>query len=213
MTRMPFAFLLALAVPCVATAQPVENDLHCFNIKDSAPRAKYQVTVSTAAGTQTCTVRTPAKLGCVPAAVTGITPPTPGDGPDGSATGAFLCYRAKCAPAGTSVNTQDRFGTRVIRFRASRFVCAPANLDAPPPGVTTTTTTLPATNECRFQDGECRGTCTGGRRCGAAVGTDLCECRDVACGDADAPACDGACSDPDEACIFDLNGCSCVNIP
>jgi hypothetical protein len=203
----------AVWVPSAALAQ-TQNHLHCFNVKDSAPRAKYQTTISTPAGSQTCTVRTPAKIGCVPSAVSGFSPSPPGGGPAGSGTGAFLCYVAKCAPAGLSTNAADAFGQRLVRFRASRFLCAPADLDAPPPGQPTTTTTLAGGGEqCRFTDGECRGACPGGGRCGAAVGTGSCECRNVACGDADAPECNGACSNPGEACIFDLSGCSCVDIP
>jgi hypothetical protein len=212
-TALTLAITAAAFLPNAALAQGVQSHLHCFAVKDSAPRARYQLTVTTDAGTQTCTVRTPAKVACVPSAVSGVTPAPPGGGPAGSGAGSFLCYLAKCAPAGLSTNAEDAFGRRLVRFRASRFVCAPADLNAPPPGVTTTTTTLVGGDACRFQDGECRGTCGAGARCGAAVGTGSCECRTVACGDADAPECNGACSSPGEACIFDLSGCSCVDIP
>lgn len=211
---------LALALPCAAAAQ-VQDHLACFAVKDSAPRSKFQVTVATDAGPQSCLVRTPAKIACVPAAKTQVTPAPPGGGPSTSVAGAFLCYRAKCARPSSTQNVVDQFGARVVKFRASRFVCAPADLTAPPtgststtvPGQTTTTTLAGQPGACRFTDGECRGTCGGGGRCRAVVGTASCECTTVACGDADAPECNGGCSDPDEACIFDLTGCSCVRIP
>ena len=216
MTRTALTLTIAAVafVPYAAIAQGVESDLHCFNVKDSAPRAKYQVTIATAAGSQTCTVRTPAKVACVPSAMSGVTPPPPGGGPSGPAGGASLCYLAKCAPTGLSTNAADVFGNRLVRFRASRFLCAPAGLNAPPPGQSTTTTLVGGTGECRFENGECRGACApGSGSCRAVVGTGSCECRNVPCGDADTPECNGACSDPGEACIFDLTGCSCVNIP
>lgn len=215
MTRTHIALALTAALaPSAALAQPVQNHLTCFAIKDSAPPAKYQVNVTNAAGSQRCTVRTPARIACVAAAATSISPVPPGGGPAGSEAGAFLCYRAKCAPPSSSTNVEDEFGRRVIKFRAARFVCAPSDLNAPPPGESSTTTTLlGGGNPCRFQNGECRGTCAPGSRCGAAVGSGSCECRNVVCGDASAPECNGACPSAGEACIFDVTGCSCVDIP
>ena len=201
-------------VPFAAFAQPADH-LTCFAVKDSAPRAKYQAKLTTSAGSQTCTVKVPAKIACVPSEKSDVAPTPPGGGPDGSATGAFLCYRAKCPKSSISENAQDQFGNRLVLLKASRFLCTPANVAPPAPGLPpSTSTTLPGQpNTCRFENGECTGSCSGGRRCGAAVGSASCECRAVSCGDADAPECNGACSDPDEACVFDLSGCSCVRIP
>lgn len=217
MTRIPFhlaAFGLAVALVPAASAQSTDR-FSCFGLKDSAPRAKYQVTVSSPFGALSCIVRTPAKLACVPTLQTAISPATPEAGPNGSATGGFVCYRAKCAIASSTTNVEDQFGRRVVKYRGSRFMCNPADLTAPAPGLpTTTTTTLPGGNDtCHFADGRCTGSCGSGKRCGTAVSSASCECRDVACGDADAPQCNGACSSQGEACVFDVTGCSCVRVP
>jgi len=217
MTRSALTALVALAVATGAAssfAQSTNDHLLCFKVNDSAPPAKYRTTITNAGGSQVCTVKTPARLACVESATAGVTPTPPGGGPSGMPAGGFMCYVARCAKPSASVNVQDQFGTRLIKFRGSQLLCAPADVTAPPPGVsTTTTTTLPSQNPCRFESGECRGTCGTGQRCGAAVGTGSCECREVACGDADAPDCNGACSNPSEACVFNLSGCSCVRIP
>ena len=208
------AALLAGLAPQASHAATPNDHFSCFNVKDSAPRSRYEVTLANGTGTQTCVVRTPAKVACVAAAVTSITPTSPGASPAGSASGSFLCYRAKCAVPSSTTNVEDRFGRRVLKFRAARFVCSPADVAAPAPGATTTTTTtLPGADECRFQDGTCTGSCGAGKRCGAAVGSGSCECRDVPCGSADAPACNGACTSAGEACVFNVSGCGCVRIP
>jgi hypothetical protein len=217
MTRQLCTLALAAALlPHAASAQ-VENHLSCWAIKDSAPQQRYQTTVATPAGTETCTVRTPARIACAASAVSGITPTPPGGGPTGTTNGSFLCYPAKCSKPTANVNVEDEFGRRLIRFRVSRFVCSPAavNAPAPGPGGTTTTTLAGGNGECRFTDGKCKGSCAGmgGGFCRAVVGSASCECTNVACGDADSPSCNGGCSNPDEACVFDLTGCSCVNIP
>jgi hypothetical protein len=200
-------------VPIAADAQ-TNDHLTCFGVKDSAPRAKYQAILTTGAGSQSCVVKTPAKIACVPTTKSNVTPAPPGGGPSSSAASAFLCYRAKCPKSSVTENANDQFGNRVILVKASRYLCVPADVTAPPPGLpTNTTTTLPGGNACRFSDGECRGTCVAGKRCGTAVGSASCECRNVACGDANAPECNGACSDPNEACVFEVTGCGCVRVP
>jgi hypothetical protein len=200
------------ALPFAAFAQS-EDHLACFAVKDSAPKTKYQVTITNATGSQTCVVRTPAKIACVQTAKSQVTPAPPGGGPSGSAAGAFLCYRAKCAKPASTGNAIDQFGQRVITFRASRFLCAPANLNAPPPGSSTTTTLPDGNGQCRFEDGQCRGGCGGNGLCRAALESGACECRTTSCGDASAPQCNGACANADEVCVFDLTDCSCANIP
>jgi len=214
----PILGLLAVCSVVGTTARAQTQDhLSCFNVKDSAPKVKYTVTVTTAAGQQTCIVRAPAKMACVQAAKGNVTPTPPGGGPGGSsAAGAFLCYPAKCPkPVKTGTNAQDQFGNRVITFGATKLLCAPAFVAAPTPGAsTTTTTTLPGTGgECTFSNGMCQGSCSGSGRCRAAANTGSCECREVSCGDADSPSCDGACSEAGEACVFGFTGCKCVRIP
>jgi hypothetical protein len=216
MTRIPIHLaVLGLAIGLSSSALAQSNDrFTCYAIKDSAPRGRYQVTLSSAAGSQNCIVRTPAKIACVPSSQTAISPAAPESGPDGSATGGFLCYLAKCALPSSTANVEDQFGRRVVKFRATRFVCDPGDLSAAAPGSPTTTTTLPGSSDtCHFANGRCTGSCGTGKRCGTAVSSASCECRDVSCGDADAPACNGACTSPGEACVFNLSGCSCVNVP
>ena len=210
------AMLAVTALLPVAAVAQTNDHLTCFAVKDSAPRVKYQATLTTGAGSQSCIVRTPAKFACVPTTKSDVTPMPPGGGPSTSAVGAFLCYHAKCPKSSVSENAQDQFGNRLVVLKASRYLCAPANVGPPTPGLpsnTTTTTLQGQPNTCDFHNGECTGTCGPGKRCGAAVGSTSCECRDVSCGDADAPACNGACSSSGEACVFDLTGCSCVRIP
>ena len=213
------AAVVALSLP--AFAQPMGDHVTCYKVKDSAGKAKYDATLATDAGSQDCLVRAPAKYACVPTTKSNVTPTPPGGGPVTSAAGSFLCYRVKCRqPAGSS-NVTDQFGQRVVTFRKAKYLCTPADVPPPAVGVTTTTTsgtgetttTLPAQDDCTFEDGQCAGTCAiGGSRCGSAVGDGSCECRDTPCGDADTPECNGFC-EPDEACVFDLSGCSCVNVP
>jgi hypothetical protein len=206
----PLVSVMLAALPAAAGAQ-VQDHLSCFAVKDSAARGKYQVTIVTSAGPQACVVKTPAKIGCVPAAKTVVSPAPPGGGPVAPAVSAFLCYKAKCPKPSGSGNAADQFGTRTVTFRGSRYVCAPADLNAPAPG--STTTTLPGGGECRYEDGQCRGGCGGNGTCRAALDSSACECRTTSCGDADAPECDGACPQPNEVCIFDFTGCGCEEIP
>ena len=222
MRTRSFALAAAVVVATPLAARAQLDHLTCYKVKDSAPQAKYQATLTNSFGSQTCTVRTPAKLGCVQTSATSITPTPPGGGPSGaSAAGAFLCYRAKCGKQNSSTNVQDQFGMRVVRFKASQFLCAPASVPSLGPGVvtttvpgaTTTSTTMAAQGTCQFSNGKCEGTCSGGQTCGTAVGTASCECRAVSCGNASAPQCNGACSNPGDACVFDLTGCSCVHVP
>jgi hypothetical protein len=211
------ATLVAMsALAGVAFGQSAQDHLTCFKVKDSAPKAKYHATLTTAAGSQSCTVKAPAKMACVQTAKSGVSPTPPGGGPGGSPAGSFLCYQAKCPkPSSAGTNAVDQFGQRLVKFGGAKLLCAPAIVAAPTPGApTTTTTTLPGQpGSCSFTDGKCQGTCGAGSKCGAAVGTGSCECRSVACGDADAPTCDGACSEAGKACIFSFTGCSCVRIP
>lgn len=206
-----------LALAGVASAQ--STALTCFAVRDPAPRGSLQVVLPPDLGGQQCVVRTPARMGCLETRGAQISPGLPSGGSGGEVTTSVLCYKARCAPPRPAAGqVTDALGARSVRFRAARMLCLPA--DTAPgattttvPGTPATTTTTIAPEGCSFTDGECRGTCAGGQRCGAAVGTGDCECRAVACGDADAPECAGACSDPDEACIFDLTGCQCVSIP
>src|SRR5881397_1601518 len=76
-------------------AHAVAGRLDCSKIRDSQPASRFQVTVTGAFGNQTCRVKGRAKLACVPADLT-VSPALAEPGPQDSATGAFLCYAARC---------------------------------------------------------------------------------------------------------------------
>jgi hypothetical protein len=200
----------------VALAQPVSDHLDCYRVKDPAGRKRFSVTLTNAGGTQTCTATTPAAFGCLASQVTAIAPPAPGTGPSAGAAFDFLCYRVKCpkGPRSSAETTDELGGSRVVVYRNALHVCMPASRAPAPVGTSTTTTTLAGAGQCEFDQHErrCTGTCGDGGHCSAVASGGDCECRTTACGDADAPECNGFCS-PGEACIFTLTECSCVNIP
>jgi hypothetical protein len=207
--------LLLLALSTPARGQGNFDSLTCFKPKDSQPRSKFTIVN----GSQACTFRTPAQLACVASSDNSITP-TPPEGTVGNLQANVLCYRAKCvsAESGTRPLFRDAIAQRPVRIKGSRLVCLPANMPAGTTsttivGGTTTTSSTVVSRQCGFEDRECGGTCPDGKHCGAAVGDGSCECRDTSCGDADAPTCAGFCDDPGKACVFDLTGCDCVDIP
>jgi hypothetical protein len=215
-TWSPAIALLLLASAAPAWAQSSFDSLTCFKPKDQTARGKFTLVN----GSQACTFRTPARFACV-ASSGGTVTPTPPEGTVGSVETNLLCYRAKCVgtASGTAPVFRDAVARREVRLKAGKLVCLPANM---PTGTTTTTlvgtpgtttTTTIASGACGFEDGQCSGTCPAGQTCGAAVGTASCECRETSCGDADAPTCNGACDDPEQACVFLLAGCECVDIP
>jgi hypothetical protein len=192
----------------------------CYKVNDPAPQRTFTVTVTNAGVTQTCKVRSPARLGCLATQVTGIVPAPPGASSP-AAIGDVLCYRMRCPrpfPGGEQRN-DELGGTRIVNLRRALMFCVPnatgsstTTTTTPGPGVSTTTTTTVAPRECEFEDGRCVGTCGNGGRCSAVASGGACECRRTACGAADAPSCAGFC-EGDQACIFDLTGCRCVSIP
>jgi len=215
--------LLFAAAP--VRAQGTLDNLSCFLVRDPLPRGSFRAVLNSLGG-QPCKIKVPARFACIASDGTTVSPAPP-QPTQGGVSGSVLCYFARCAPPRPpAAEVEDAFGRRRVQFRATRWVCLPTG---PPgasttttstspgasttsPGVTTTTTGSPA--GCELVDGQCRGTCAPGRRCGTAAGTASCECRAMACGDADTPACNGACSDPGDACVFiPTRGCECVNVP
>ncbi len=216
--RSALAGALVFASAAGVSAQGLDH-LSCFQIFDTAPRGTINATLS---GGQPCRIKTKAMFGCVTSRDTVFSPAPAGTSP-APVSGSYLCYRARCAPPRIGNTTvTDAFGTRPVRFAAARWACLPADVSLNG-GSTTTTTTLAGgstttsttlvSGECRFEDGECVGTCGGTQRCGATVASGECECRDTTCGNADAPECNGACADPGKACVFNLSDCECVDIP
>ncbi len=228
MVRSASLCALALLVAVTAHAQGVVDGLSCFRINDQVPRGTVRAILNGLGG-QSCRIKVPATFACIATQGATLTPPPPATSPSG-VSGSVLCYRARCAPPRPPrMDVEDAFGRRPVRFRGARWLCLPAAMGAggapttttitgdtttTVPGATTTTTTVPGEPQgCEFSDGQCRGRCGPGRRCGTAIGTASCECRAVSCGAADAPACDGSCPDPGDACVFVVTGCECINIP
>jgi len=199
--------------------QPVAavDNLSCFKATDSSPKGRFPTVLGGPFSPKTCILKTPAKIACVATHGTSITPAPPDD-QSPPVIDNFLCYQARCSGPGGSAEVTDMLAARQVGLRRARLICLPAQMTAiMPPSTTTTivgatTTTLPA-GTCHFADGRCTGTCAGGSKCGTVVGSADCECRNVSCGDADAPECNGACTSSGESCVFSVTGCSCVRVP
>jgi hypothetical protein len=211
----------ALALTAPAFAQTLDH-LACYKVKDPVAKGSFTVTVTNAAVSSKCTVKTPARFACFESEAAGFSPTPPGTPVTPGAARNFICYTAKCPkpfPADTQMSDEVG-GQRVIRFKMTTLLCSPASR-GPVIFQTTSTTIAGATTTtipnqtCRFDSSNhtCVGTCAqNGFACSAVVGSGDCECRGTPCGDADQPSCDGFCK-PDEACVFELTGCKCASIP
>jgi hypothetical protein len=205
--------VLLIAHP--ASAQSAVGNLTCFKITDPMPRAKFQATLGSDAGSLHCIFKAPAKRACVATSGTVVTPAPPDMANASPVSASFLCYQAKCsAPGHGAAQVGDALGQRAVAFLVPQSLCLAASV-----GTVTTTTTVGGETTttvpigCRFANGECTGSCGSGMQCGAVAGTASCGCLSVPCGQADAPECSGFCSEPSEACIFSVTGCSCARIP
>src|SRR6266576_1387259 len=182
----PKVVALIVAVVAFATAafaQPASDHLACYGVKDRVRKGPSTLTLMNASVTQSCRIGSRAQLVCP-------------------------------KPFPPAAEMTDEFGgTRVVRFSAAQFLCAPATRSTETTGSTTTSTTL-APSSCDFNSDErrCEGTCGNGGQCSAITSGGACECRTTPCGDADAPECDGFCG-AGESCTFDVTRCSCLNIP
>jgi len=198
-----------------ALAQPAADHLACYAVKDPVRKGQSTVTLTNAGVTQSCTIGPRARLGCLETQTSDAVPTPPGGGPTPGNVGNFLCYKLVCPkPFPPAVEMTDGFsGMRIVRFKAAQFLCAPATRGAETVASTTTSTTL-SSGPCNFNsdDRRCEGSCGNGGHCSAVTAGGACECRTTPCGDADAPECNGFC-EGDQACTFDLTGCSCLNIP
>jgi hypothetical protein len=214
--RLAAALLGAFAVTAPAQAQ-VGGPVACYVVRDHAGHQAFRVTVTNGGITQSCRLKVPARLGCLGTQLSGITPAPPG-GPAAGATGDSLCYQLRCPrPFPPAIQRTDEFGgQRVVNFRRSQLLCVPTSdvttTTVPPTGGPSTTTTTLAQRSCEFSNGQCVGTCGNGGHCSVVASGGACECRTTACGDADAPSCQGFCA-RDQFCVFNLTGCSCVTIP
>jgi len=212
-TPSAVALVAAMAVATSALAQPASDHLACYLVKDSVRKGPSTLTLTNAGVTQSCSIGSRAQLACLETQTSDIVPAPPGGGPAPGNVGNFLCYRLSCPkPFPPAAEMTDQFsGTRVVKFKAAQFLCAPATRSAD--SSVPTTTTLPQ-GPCDFDSDtrRCKGTCGNGGHCSAVTSGGACECRTTACGDADSPECNGFC-DAGQACTFDLSGCSCFDIP
>jgi hypothetical protein len=125
----------------VAPARAAFDHLQCFKIKDNAAAATYVADIDPsdltfAALPPSCTIKVPAKMLCVDAEKTNVSPTPPG-ADDGLTAQPYLCYKAKCTKVQPTVSFTDQFGVHSIQVKSTKMVCAP--IPAP-----TTTTTMPA---------------------------------------------------------------------
>jgi hypothetical protein len=228
--RVLIAILVTIAASSgfvLAPAHAAPDHLSCYHVRDPLHRNTFSTVLLGDFGTQTCVVKAPAKLACVQVDETNTIPAPPG-GPTSSPAGSFFCYQLKCRrPLPPTTRLRDQFGARTVKFGRAQMLCTPASAPSAttsttiPGGSTSTTmaggsmtTTTLANGQCTFSNGQCTGRCGSGMKCGAAASDASCACRQVACGDADAPACKGACSSSSDACVpTSLTGCSCVSIP
>jgi hypothetical protein len=206
---------LALTVPSFAQTM---DHLACYKVRDRA-RGRFTMVVTNAGVTQNCTAKLPARMACIESSVSAVSPTPPGGGPASTDAGNFLCYTVKCArPSPPAVAMADDFGgSRSVDLRKAQIVCTEASrggtVAGPSPTTTTTLAGQPA--QCHFDDSSrsCLGSCGNGGHCSATAGSGACACRTTSCGSADQPQCNGFCSDPNEACVFTVTGCSCIGIP
>jgi hypothetical protein len=216
----------ALLAASPAAAASTLDHWTCAKAQMREPRGNYRVTLGSPVGPQSCIVKRPAKTVCVGTTGSTVTPEIPGAS-ESPGAGSLLCYQLKCRRrVGTQQQLQDAFGMHTVGLGVPRWLCTPAaNPSAGPttttmpgestttvPGNSTTTTTVGNT-ACRFENGQCTGSCGAGSSCRAAAGTASCACRSVSCGNADIPQCDGACPSPDEACVITGTSCGCISIP
>lgn len=118
--------------PSQAGAQA--DHLQCFKIKDALAKAEYTADITpddlafpASAG---CTIKTPAKLLCVDAVKSNVTPTPPGADP-GATAQKYLCYKAKCPKAQPTATLDDQFGTHAVEVKVTSLLCAPVPVAAP----------------------------------------------------------------------------------
>src|SRR5947209_14977567 len=108
------ALIATLTLVTPAGAQPVADHLKCYKIKDPQAKASYTADLGGLVAEPGCTIRVPAKMACVPSAMTNVTPTPPGGGGTGTPN-SFFCYKVKCLKATLpSLNGTDQFGSRTV---------------------------------------------------------------------------------------------------
>jgi hypothetical protein len=145
MKLLLFTLIAAVALVVPVGAQPVADHLKCYNVKDPQVKATYTADVDGLTAEPGCLIKVPAKLACVPATKTNVTPTPPGGGGTGTPN-SFFCYKVKCPKVVLpTLPGEDQFGNRTVTPSTAKLLCAP--LAGPPttttqaPTTTTTTTT------------------------------------------------------------------------
>lgn len=194
----------------IASGQPAADHLKCYKPKDPLTKATYTADIAGLTAEPGCLIKVPARLTCVPATKTNVSPAPPGGGPSGTPNG-FNCYVVKCPKTVLpTVLTQDQFGARTVTPGPAKLFCAPFLVTTTTVTTTTTTTTTPPARCAPAGTIGCGQPCAGTCTCMGPGTTQFCSgvhCGSVekACVDVSVPAgaaCsfDGACP-PGQACI------------
>jgi hypothetical protein len=185
-------------------AAPTPDHLHCYRVKDAAPRASYSADLSgLVPGGSGCAIKVPGALLCIEATKTNLSPPPQVEG-SAPPAGRFLCYKVRCPRAAlSSIPWTDQFGTRMLTPKVSKLVCAPELTVA----TTTTTTSTASTSTipgspCTVETAACTGSCGTGV-CGVHCGVSGLVCASNGAGSCDTSvtcASDGDCA-PGKICL------------
>ncbi len=123
--------VFALA-PSQAFAQA--DHLQCYKIQDALAKGVYTADITpddlafpASAG---CTIKVPAKLLCIDAVKSNVSPVPPGAAP-GAAAQKYLCYKAKCPKNQPTATLDDQFGTHAVAVKTTSLLCAPVPAAAP----------------------------------------------------------------------------------
>jgi len=117
------AYLLGAAVPAVA-----QTHLKCYGVRhDPQARKNYTANLSGLTQENGCQIRVPARMVCVPANKTNVSPAPPGGGASG-VPNKFACYKIRCPHAVLpNAAVHDQFGNRSMTPRQGKLLCAPAS--------------------------------------------------------------------------------------
>jgi hypothetical protein len=119
------ATAFAYVVGSAGSATAAFDHLKCYKVKDTALKATYTATLNGLTNDAGCSIKVPAKLCCVAAEKTAVTPTPPGGGGTGVPNN-FCCYKAKCPKNPAPVqNVSDQFGTRTVTPSTVKYLCAP----------------------------------------------------------------------------------------
>src|SRR6185503_16046511 len=122
MRRLVAVLVVALSV---VGAHAQTDHLECYKVRDPQARATYTADLDGLSLEPGCLIKVPAKLACVPATKTNVTPTPPEAGGTGTPN-TFFCYKAKCPRAALpTLAGADQFGNRTVTPSVAKLVCAP----------------------------------------------------------------------------------------